>query len=91
MMYTIRAATRCGYTMVAMNAEQLEAEALKLDPKLRARLAERLFLSLDPLSDEEWSQLWAAEAERRNTQMDADPGLGTPADEVFRKAYSKLR
>jgi putative addiction module component (TIGR02574 family) len=73
-----------------MNAEQLEAEALKLDPKLRERLAERLYLSLDPISDQEWSELWAAEAERRNAQMDADPTLGIPAEEVFRRAYSKL-
>ena len=73
-----------------MNAEQLEAEALKLDPEIRAKLAERLFLSLDPLSNQEWSQLWTAEAKRRDAQMDADASLGTPADEVFRKAYSKL-
>lgn len=74
-----------------MDLEQLEAEALKLDPEVRARLAERLFLSLDPLSDQEWSQLWTAEAARRDAQMDTDPSLGKPADEVFRKAYSKLK
>ncbi|HTD45555.1 MAG TPA: addiction module protein [Bryobacteraceae bacterium] len=74
-----------------MNAEQLEAEALKLDPKVRAQLADRLYLSLDPLSEEEWAQLWAAEAAHRDAQMDADPSLGIPADDVFRKAYSKLK
>jgi len=74
-----------------MNAEQLETEALKLDPQLRAQLAERLYLSLDPLSEAEWSRLWAAEAERRRAQLEADPTLGVPADEVFRKAHSKLK
>ena len=74
-----------------MDVEELEAEALKLDPKLRAELAERLYLSLDPLSDEEWARLWAAEAARREAQMEADPELGTSADEVFRKAYSQLK
>jgi putative addiction module component (TIGR02574 family) len=74
-----------------MNAEQLEAEALKLDPMVRAQLADRLYLSLDPLSEAEWAQLWAAEAERRRAQLEADPTLGVPADEVFRKAHSKLK
>jgi Putative addiction module component len=74
-----------------MNAEQLEAEALKLDPKVRAQLADRLYLSLDPLSEAEWSQLWAAEAAHRDAQIDANPSLGIPADDVFRGAYSKLK
>jgi len=74
-----------------MSAEQLEAEALKLDPMVRAQLADRLYLSLDPLSEAEWCQLWAAEAERRRAQLEADPTLGVPADEVFRKAHSKLK
>lgn len=78
------------YTLFT-NPEQLEAEALKLDPQLRAQLADRLYLNLDPLSEDEWARLWAAEAERRNAQMTADPALGIPADEVFRKAYSKLK
>jgi putative addiction module component (TIGR02574 family) len=77
--------------MVFMNAEQLEAEALKLDPEVRARLAERLFLSLDPIAEEEWREIWAAEAERRDTQMTADPSLGVPGDEVFRKARARLK
>jgi hypothetical protein len=74
-----------------MNGEQLEAEALKLDPQLRAQLADRLYLSLDPLSEEEWAQLRAAEAAHRDAQMDANPSLGIPADDVFRKDYSKLK
>lgn len=74
-----------------MNVEQLEREALKLAPEVRAKLAERLFLSLDPISEEEWYQIWAAEAERRDTQMTANPSLGIPADEVFRKVRARLK
>ena len=74
-----------------MNVEQLEAEALKLDAELRARLAERLYRSLDPLSEEEWTRRWAAETADRDAQMNADPALGAPANEVFRRAYSKLK
>jgi hypothetical protein len=39
--------------MSAMNIDQLETEALRLEPEGRARLAERLFLSLEPLSVEQ--------------------------------------
>jgi len=50
---------------MAMNDEQLEAEIMKLDLDARARLAEKLILSLDAPSDEENLRLWVAEAERR--------------------------
>ena len=42
----------------AMNLTDLEAEALKLDPSGRARLAEKLLESLETLSEEENMDLW---------------------------------
>ncbi|MDP2391466.1 MAG: addiction module protein, partial [Acidobacteriota bacterium] len=48
-----------------MSIEELEAAALKLEPKSRARLAERLLESLEQLSPEENARIWAEEAERR--------------------------
>ena len=42
-----------------MSIEEIEAEALKLDPKARARLAGRLLESLETLSDQENERLWA--------------------------------
>jgi len=77
--------------MGKMSADELEAEALKLDPRSRATLAERLLVSLDELSEEEASQLWAAEAQRRDAQMDADPDSSRPADDVFREAWSRIK
>jgi len=77
--------------METMNVEELEAQALKLDHKSRARLAERLLVSVDELSEQESEQLWAAEAQRRDAQMDADPGSSRPADEVFREAWSRIK
>ena len=77
--------------METMNVEELEAQALKLDHKSRARLAERLLVSLDELSEQESEQLWAAEAQRRDAQMDADPGSSRPADDVFREAWSRVK
>lgn len=73
-----------------MSIEELEAEALKLGPQARARLAERLLDSLESLSDEENARLWAEEAERRAAAWDADGGPGRPAADVFRDATARL-
>jgi hypothetical protein len=74
-----------------MRVEDVEAEALKLDPKARARLAGKLLESLEDLSEEENIRLWAEEAHRRDSEMDANPNAGYSADEVFRDARAKLK
>ena len=60
-----------------MSLTELEAEALKLDSKSRARLAGKLLDSLEYLSEAENEKLWIEEIEegsqRRDSQMDADP------------------
>jgi putative addiction module component (TIGR02574 family) len=73
-----------------MDTRELESQALKLDPKARARLAQKLLGSLEELSEEECAQLWAQEAQRRDAQMDAEPESGRPADDVFREARSRI-
>ena len=74
-----------------MSLKELEAEALKLDPKARARLAGKLLESLENLSEEENTRLWAEEAQRRDVEMDADPNSGISAADVFREARAKLK
>lgn len=74
-----------------MRIEDVEAEALKLDPKARARLAGKLLESLEELSEEENTRLWAEEAQRRDAEMDANPNAGCSADQVFRDARAKSR
>ena len=74
-----------------MSAEKLETEALKLAPDDRARLAEKLLLSLENLSDEENATLWAEEAKRRDQAWDSDPTIGRPAEDVFRDARARLK
>lgn len=73
-----------------MSIDELEIEALKLEPESRARLAERLLDSLEGLSDEENARLWAEEAERRAAAWDANGGSGRPAVDVFRDAKARL-
>jgi hypothetical protein len=74
-----------------MSIEEIEAEALKLDPKSRARLAGRLLESLEELSEAENGRVWAEEAQRRDREMDEDQSPGIPAADVFRDARAKLK
>jgi hypothetical protein len=74
-----------------MSREELETEALKLSPRERARLAERLLRSLENLSDEENARLWAEEAERRDAAWDANASLGRPAVDVLRDVRARLK
>jgi hypothetical protein len=72
-----------------MSTEELESEALKLSPRDRARLAERLLESLENLTDEENERLWTEEAARRDAAWDA--AAARPATTVFRDARSRLK
>lgn len=73
-----------------MNLAEIEAEALKLDPASRARLAEKLLESLETLSEQENQQVWLDEAARRDADLEADPSKGRPAEGVFRDARARL-
>jgi len=73
-----------------MKPEEIEAAALKLDPKGRARLAGRLLDSLDALSPEENARIWAEEAQRRLEALDAGALASRSADEVFKNARARL-
>jgi hypothetical protein len=74
-----------------MSIDELETEALKLAPAARARLAEKLLESLETLSDEENTRLWAEEARRRDEAWDASGSAGHAADDVFREARARLK
>ena len=65
-----------------MSLKELEAEAMKLDPNARARLAGKLLESLENLSEEENTRLWAEEAQRRDAEMDIHTGSSCSATEA---------
>ena len=73
-----------------MDFDEFEAEALKLEPAARARLAMKLLASLEVVSDEENLQLWVAEAERRDAAWEASGQTGEPAEQVFQEARAAL-
>ncbi len=72
-------------------ASKLEAEALKLPPEQRARLAERLISSLDEAADPDSEDLWIQEAERRLEELESGRVEPIPAERVVEKARSSLR
>ena len=73
-----------------MTIEELEAEALKLNPNSRARLAEKLLHSLEGVTEAEIEHLWTEEALRRNEEMEQGIATGRPAEDVIRDARARL-
>jgi len=69
----------------------LESKALKLSPRERARLAQRLISSLDQDADADAEKLWRDEAGRRLDDLKSGKVAGIPAEKVIRKARSSLR
>ena len=76
---------------MANPARQIESKALKLSPRKRARLAERLISSHDEEVDADAEVVWVREAERRLDELRAGKVKGKAAAGVFRKARAALR
>lgn len=74
-----------------MDPTTVEHEALRLPPEARAKLAHKLLLSLDTLSEEELEQAWLHEADRRARELDRGEAQPIPAEEVRQKARALLR
>lgn len=74
-----------------MDFKTIEDEALHLSPEDRAKLAQRLILSLDSLTDIEIKESWLVEAQRRAQEIDRGEVQAIPAEEVRRKARALLR
>lgn len=74
-----------------MNFKQIEDKALKLPEEDRAKLAQRLLLSLEALSDAEIAEDWLIEAQRRARELDAGTAQPITAEEARRKAQALLR
>lgn len=73
-----------------MNTETIEHEALNLPVSERAKLAHKLLLSLESMSEYEIEQTWLDEAERRAKEIDDGIVQLIPAEEVSRKARKLL-
>jgi putative addiction module component (TIGR02574 family) len=71
--------------------KKIEDDALKLSARSRARLAERLIMSLEGAVEPLAEQAWLDEIERRSVELKSGKVTGTPAGKVFKKARAALR
>ncbi len=69
--------------------ETLEAEALLLPAAERARLVERLIVSLD--ADPEIEEAWAAEVERRHAEIESEAMSLLPVAETLAKLRAEFK
>jgi len=75
---------------MSSNLEELETKVLNLSIEGRARLAEKLLLSLDAPSEEENLRLWVLEAEKRIKELRQGTAKEIPARDAFRRARSAI-
>lgn len=74
--------------MISSPLEDIEAAALQLATSDRAKLAERLLISLD--EDDEILASWVAEAERRTDAFDRGEMETIDFDEAIAQARARL-
>lgn len=74
--------------MTAMTNRVVE-EALSLPADMRLNLVDKLITSLNLPIDEDINRLWAEEAERRISQIEAGEVRLVPGEEVFSKIRAK--
>jgi putative addiction module component (TIGR02574 family) len=69
--------------------EIVEAQALKLSPKERAELADRLLASL--FKDNEIEEAWAVEVERRIDEIESGRAKLIPAAEAIARVRAAIK
>jgi len=70
--------------------DQLTADAMKLTPRERVLLAQRLVSTFDDEVETDTEALWFAEAERRLEELRSGKIPGIESDEAFRAARKAL-
>jgi len=74
---------------MATSLEALQAEVLRLAPSDRARLLERLILSLD--SDAETEAAWDAVAEAREAEITTGAVSAVPLEEALARLEARFK
>lgn len=74
-----------------MEFESIENEAMALSMDERARLAQKLLLSLETGESMDFQKKWLVEAKKRAEELDRGEVTPIPAEDVFRKARALLR
>jgi len=66
--------------------KKLEDDVLKLPARSRARLAERLIMSLEEAAYPHAEQAWLDEIERRSAELKGGKLTGVPSGKVLKKS-----
>lgn len=74
---------------MSLTVEVLEAEALNLSPAERARLVEKLIVSLDAEPDLE--AVWAQEIERRHAEIESGARSLLPGAETLARLKAEFQ
>lgn len=74
-----------------MSITNLEREVLEMPAADRARLVQKVLISLENLPQDELDTLWLDEAERRAADIDSGKLVLVSADEVAHKARALLK
>lgn len=74
-----------------MNLQRIENEALHLPKEERAKLIQRLVLSMESHSEEELRSDWLCEAQRRSEELDNGSVQAVSADDVMKKARALIK
>ncbi|MBI5330204.1 MAG: addiction module protein [Betaproteobacteria bacterium] len=73
-----------------LTIESIEQAALQLQPQARVQLTHFLVQNLATLPEKEFADLWLAEAECRDAEMENGQIEGVPGEEVFRRIRARL-
>ena len=71
-------------------AEMLFEKALKMPPRSRVRLAEKIIESIDDYADPNLEAAWDDEVERRVKEIESGAEEGISADQVMKDARRAL-
>ena len=74
-----------------MNLQKIEDEALHLPKEERARLIQKLVLSLESPSKEELKSVWLLEARRRAQELDDGSVQAVSSEDVMEKARALIK
>ena len=69
----------------------IEQEAMRMAPRRRLQLAEKLIASVDGFATREIAQSWNEEITRRVEEIKSGKAKGLPAEQVMAAARGKLR
>ncbi len=72
-----------------LSIESIEQAVLQLRPDARVQLTHFLVQNLASLPEKDFAELWLAEAECRDAEMEAGLVAGIPGEEVFRRIRAR--